>query len=172
MSWTRINHPSEVLKEGQELDVVILKLDLDQGRIRLDPEQWTLLLTGAITTPLALPYSDLLARSTSEVTATLDCTGGWYTVQTWRGIPLTELLNQAQIRPDAIGMILKGVLDYSAPFTLDQAQEILLATHVGGEILNHSHGFPLRAGVPSRRGWHWVKWLTEIQVIAVSTGEP
>ena len=144
----------------------------DQGKIRLDPEQWTLRLTGAITTPLTLPYSDLLARSTSEVTATLDCTGGWYTVQTWRGIPLTELLNQAQIRPDAIGMILKGVLDYSAPFTLDQAQEILLATHVGGEILNHAHGFPLRAVVPSRRGWHWVKWLTEIQVIAVSTGEP
>jgi ribosomal protein S1 len=46
MSWTRINHPSEVLKEGQELDVVILKLDLDQGRISLGlrqilPDPWT-----------------------------------------------------------------------------------------------------------------------------------
>jgi DMSO/TMAO reductase YedYZ molybdopterin-dependent catalytic subunit len=59
-------------------------------------------------------------------------------------------------------------LDYTAPFTLAQAQEILLATYVGGEVLNHSHGFPLRAVVPSRRGWHWVKWLTEIEVIAVS----
>jgi DMSO/TMAO reductase YedYZ molybdopterin-dependent catalytic subunit len=96
----------------------------------------------------------------------LDCTGGWYTVQTWRGIPLVELLTQAQLRPDALGIVLRGVLDYTAPFTLEQAQEILLATHVGREVLNHSHGFPLRAVVPSRRGWHWVKWLTEIEVVA------
>ncbi len=46
MSWTRINHPSEVLKEGQELDVVILKMDLDQGRVSLGlrqilPDPWT-----------------------------------------------------------------------------------------------------------------------------------
>jgi len=46
MSWTRINHPSEVLKEGQELDVVILKMDLDAGRVSLGlrqilPDPWT-----------------------------------------------------------------------------------------------------------------------------------
>ncbi len=46
MSWTRINHPSEVLKEGQDLDVKILKMDLDQGRVSLGlrdilPDPWT-----------------------------------------------------------------------------------------------------------------------------------
>lgn len=137
----------------------------DQGRVRLDPDKWALQVTGAVTTPLALTYLDVLSSSTTEVTATLDCTGGWYTVQTWRGIPLTELLTQVQLRSDAIGIVLRGVLDYSAPFSPVQAREILLATHVGGEVLNHSHGFPLRAVVPSRRGWHWVKWLTEVQVI-------
>jgi DMSO/TMAO reductase YedYZ molybdopterin-dependent catalytic subunit len=137
----------------------------DQGKVRLDPETWLLHVTGAVDLPLALSYADLLARSASEVTATLDCTGGWYTVQTWRGIRLTELLDLARIRPDANGILLRGVLDYSAPFTLPQAQEILLATYVGEEVLNHAHGFPLRAVVPSRRGWHWVKWMTTIQVI-------
>jgi hypothetical protein len=139
----------------------------NQGRIRLDPDTWTLSLKGAINQPLTLSYNDLLALSTAEVTATLDCTGGWYTEQTWRGIPLTELLTRAQMRPEAIGIILRGVLDYTAPFTLEQAQEILLATHVGDEVLNHSHGFPLRAVVPSRRGWHWVKWLTEVEIISI-----
>ncbi|HUF00119.1 MAG TPA: molybdopterin-dependent oxidoreductase, partial [Anaerolineales bacterium] len=137
----------------------------DQGKVKLDPDRWALRVTGIVTTHLALTYADALALSTSEVTATLDCTGGWYTVQTWRGIPLTELLAQAKIRPGAKGIILRGVLDYTAPFTLAQAQEILLATHVGREVLNHSHGFPLRAVVPSRRGWHWVKWLTEIEIV-------
>ena len=45
MSWSRINHPSEVLKNGQELDVMILKLKPDQGRISLGlrqilPDPW------------------------------------------------------------------------------------------------------------------------------------
>ena len=137
----------------------------DQGQIKLDPDTWSLQVTGVITTPLRLAYPELLALATSEVTAALDCTGGWYTIQTWRGIPLTQLLAQAGIRPEAMGIILRGVQDYTAPFTLGQAEEILVATHVSGEVLNHSHGFPLRAVVPSRRGWHWVKWLTEIEVV-------
>jgi hypothetical protein len=137
----------------------------DQGKVRLDPETWSLQVTGTVSTPQAWTYADLLAQSTSEVTATLDCTGGWYTVQTWRGILLIELLDQAQLLPQAKGIILRGILEYSAPFTLAQAQEILLATHVSEQALDHPHGFPLRAVVPSRRGWHWVKWMTEVQVI-------
>lgn len=137
----------------------------DQGKVKLDPETWTLRVTGAVTTPLTLHYSAVLAASTSELTATLDCTGGWYTMQTWRGVRLIELLSQAGMRPEARGIVLRGVAAYTAPFTLAQTEEILLATHVGEEVLNHMHGFPLRAVVPSRRGWHWVKWLTEIEVI-------
>lgn len=136
----------------------------NQGKIKLDLETWNLRITGAIEAPLTLSYADVLALVTARVIATLDCTGGWYTVQSWRGIPLTSLLDQAVLRPEARGIVLRGVLDYTAPFTLAQAGEILLATHVGEETLNHSHGFPLRAVVPSRRGWHWVKWLTEIEV--------
>jgi len=140
----------------------------DQGRIKLDPQTWTLRVTGAVAIPLTLTYADILALSTSEVTTILDCTGGWYTEQTWRGVPLAGLLSQAQVQPDAAGILLKGVLDYSAPFLFAQTHEILLATYVGGEVLNQSHGFPLRAVVSSRRGWHWVKWLTEVQVIGIS----
>lgn len=46
MSWSRIKHPNEVLRNGQELDVMILKMKLDQGRISLGlrqilPDPWT-----------------------------------------------------------------------------------------------------------------------------------
>ena len=46
MSWTRINHPKEILREGQELDVMILKVDNDKGRVSLGlrqilPDPWT-----------------------------------------------------------------------------------------------------------------------------------
>lgn len=136
-----------------------------EGRIKLNPDRWQLRVRGAVETPLVLRYPEVLALSTTDVTATLDCTGGWYTVQSWRGIPIMALLTRAKLNPQAVGVILRGVADYTAPYTLAQAEEILLATHVGDEVLNHVHGFPLRAVVPSRRGWHWVKWLMEIEVV-------
>lgn len=45
MSWSRVKHPSEVVKNGQEIDVMVLKLKLDQNRISLGlrqilPDPW------------------------------------------------------------------------------------------------------------------------------------
>jgi DMSO/TMAO reductase YedYZ molybdopterin-dependent catalytic subunit len=97
--------------------------------------------------------------------ATLDCTLGWYTVQPWRGVPLSDLMQQVEVRPGAFGVRLASNTGYSHIFTMSEAEEILLASHIGDEPLDHWHGFPLRAVVPSRRGWFWVKWLTEVQVL-------
>jgi 4-hydroxy-3-methylbut-2-enyl diphosphate reductase len=48
MSWMRIDHPREVLKEGDEVNVMILRLDKDSGRISLGlrqvlPDPWNLI---------------------------------------------------------------------------------------------------------------------------------
>jgi DMSO/TMAO reductase YedYZ molybdopterin-dependent catalytic subunit len=139
----------------------------DQGKIKIDPETWELTLTGAVSKHLTLKYADLLALSTSELIATLDCTGGWYSTQAWQGVRLIDLLEQANIHTTGFGIALKGILDYRADFMLAEARDILLATRVGDLVLDHRHGYPLRAVVPSRRGWHWVKWMTEIEVVAL-----
>lgn len=39
ISWSRINHPKDVLAEGQEVDVKVLKLDNDKKRISLGMKQ-------------------------------------------------------------------------------------------------------------------------------------
>ena len=39
MSWGRVKHPSEILKVGQELEVVILDVDLDRERVSLGLKQ-------------------------------------------------------------------------------------------------------------------------------------
>lgn len=46
LAWTRISHPREVLKAGDEVKVYILSVDLDQQRValslkRLQPEPWS-----------------------------------------------------------------------------------------------------------------------------------
>ena len=137
----------------------------DQGRIKLDPSTWALTLSGIVKNPITLNYNEALALSTSELIATIDCTGGWYSTQVWRGIRLIDLLSQAELQDETFLVVLKGVTDYTAYITPAEVSEILLATHAGDQVLNHPHGYPLRAVVPSRRGWHWVKWLTEIEVI-------
>lgn len=45
MSWTRINHPSEAVKVGQKIQVMVLKLNLEQGKVSLGlrqilPDPW------------------------------------------------------------------------------------------------------------------------------------
>jgi DMSO/TMAO reductase YedYZ molybdopterin-dependent catalytic subunit len=139
----------------------------DQGKIRLEPETWKLSVTGAVKAPLILHYADVLAMPSAEVTATLDCTGGWYTTQLWRGVRLSDLLVQAGVEREKVYVALKDVSGYIANITYAELQQILLATHVGAQVLDHWHGYPVRAVVPSRRGWHWVKWLTEIEVLAI-----
>ncbi len=140
--------------------------NVGDGHIVLDAAVWTLNVKGAVNSPFALTYEQALALPTSKVTATLDCTDGWYSTQTWSGILLNDLLKQAGLRSEAKVIILRAASGYPAFFTLAEAGEILLATHVGGVALDHGHGFPLRAVVPSRRGWQWVKWLTEIDVLS------
>lgn len=48
MSWMRIQHPKEVLKEGQEVKVMVLRLDSGNGKISLGlrqvlPDPWNLI---------------------------------------------------------------------------------------------------------------------------------
>ena len=51
MSWTRINHPSEVVKVGQKIHVMLLKLNLEAGRVSLGLRQI-----------LPDPWADIAAR--------------------------------------------------------------------------------------------------------------
>ncbi len=41
MSWTRVKHPSEILAEGQQIDVIVLQLDREKQKIGLGMRQLT-----------------------------------------------------------------------------------------------------------------------------------
>src|SRR5690606_28186516 len=41
ISWSRLNHPSEVLKIGQELEVMVLDIDREKERVSLGLKQQT-----------------------------------------------------------------------------------------------------------------------------------
>jgi DMSO/TMAO reductase YedYZ molybdopterin-dependent catalytic subunit len=138
-------------------------IPVQEGEI--DLSTWRLDLSGAVDAPQLLTYEAILAHPGSSKVATLDCTLGWYTTQTWSGILLNDLLAKAGASPRAFGVRLESVTGYAQILPMAEIGEVLLATQVGGEALDHWHGFPLRAVVPSRRGWHWVKWLARVEVV-------
>ena len=99
-----------------------------------------------------------------ELTATLDCTGGFASRQSWHGVRLGALLDEAGVEPGARHVRVISRTGYRWSFGLEHARGLLLATRVGGEPLSHGHGAPCRLVVPGRRGFQWVKWVERIEV--------
>jgi DMSO/TMAO reductase YedYZ molybdopterin-dependent catalytic subunit len=135
----------------------------DQPR-PLDAQSWRLSLGGAVTTPRDFSYDELAAAG-DVLEATLDCTGGFYSTQRWRGIRIGRLLDQAILHTDARYVSFISVTSYRWSLPLEEARGALLATHIGEEALSYEHGFPLRLVAPGRRGFEWVKWITRVEVL-------
>lgn len=124
--------------------------------------EWRLAVEGLVGRPLELRESEL--DRGDELVAVLDCTGGFWSRQRWRGVRLGRLLDRAGARGDASHVRVISHTGYRWSFPIDEAREMLLATHVGDEPLTHGHGAPVRLVAPGRRGFEWVKWIDRIEL--------
>ena len=104
-------------------------------------------------------YDELFAFD-DRVTATLDCTGGFYSTQDWSGARLDRLIG------GSTGGSIRVVshTGYDRRFPLGDARRLVLATRIGGRTLDPGHGFPARLVSADRRGFWWVKWVVAIEV--------
>ena len=128
----------------------------------LDPAAFRLTVTGLVENPLDLAAADLDAGHT--LVATLDCTGGFYSTQRWRGTRLADLIDRAGPHGKAAHVRVVSHTGYRWSFDLRTARKLLVATHVGDAPISHDHGAPLRLVAPGRRGFEWVKWVTRIEL--------
>lgn len=104
-------------------------------------------------------YDELFAFD-DRLTATLDCTGGFYSTQDWAGARVDRLLGSAA----GTSIRVVSVTGYDRRFPIERARSLLLATRVGGRPLDPGHGFPARLVVGDGRGFWWVKWVSAIEV--------
>jgi DMSO/TMAO reductase YedYZ molybdopterin-dependent catalytic subunit len=126
-------------------------------------DSYRLRVVGLVAHQLALPIDQVAAGD--ELIATLDCTGGFYSTQRWGGIRLEALLDRAAVQAPARHLSAVSRTGYRWSFALQDAREMLLATHIGAEPLSHGHGAPVRLVVPGARGVQWVKWVDRIELL-------
>ena len=102
-----------------------------------------------------------------SVRAVLDCTGGWYAAQDWRGTSLGRLLAESldgELPVDGSIDVVSRT-GYRRRLPLRDAEHLLLATSAAGRPLSPGHGAPVRLVAPGRRGFWWVKWVARIEVV-------
>ena len=120
----------------------------------IEPGSWHLTAGGREWT-----YDELFAFD-DHVTATLDCTGGFYSTQAWSGVRLDRLVGKA----DGVSIRVISDTGYDRRFPIESSRSLLLATRFGDQALDAGHGFPARLVVPGGRGFWWVKWVSAIEL--------
>ena len=104
---------------------------------------------------------EALHAKATPLQADLDCTGGWWSRQSWDAVPLAELMPSV----DAPTLEVTSLTGYSRLFPVRDAANLYLAVGYGGEPLRRGHGSPVRLVAPGRRGFWWVKWVSRIDPV-------
>jgi DMSO/TMAO reductase YedYZ molybdopterin-dependent catalytic subunit len=133
---------------------------------------WRLSIKGLVDNPMEITYDELKAMPSVEQFSTLSCVsnkvgGDLISNAIWKGVPLKNILEQAQIRPDAEYVVFRCFDGYDVGIPLDKALDdgTILAYDMNRATLNPAHGYPLRAIVPNIYGMMNAKWITEIEVV-------
>jgi hypothetical protein len=142
------SHDARAMPVTQWLDDDVPRLDVAEWRLQVGDRRWR---------------SDDLAVFDDRRTAVLDCTGGWWSEQSWEGIALDRLLAESGVGGGR-SIVVRSITGYERRLPHHDAGDLLLATRLGGAPLSRGHGAPARLVAPGRRGFWWVKWVTEIRV--------
>ena len=145
---------------GNAFPVTIWSLDSVPS---LDVGSWRLRVRGpANVQPVEMTYAELATLPRREASVVLDCTGGWWSEQTWSGVSLMDVLARGGMSEVATRVEVISLTGHRWTFDRSEAERAILATHVGGEPLSAGHGYPLRLVAPSLRGFLWIKWVGEV----------
>jgi DMSO/TMAO reductase YedYZ molybdopterin-dependent catalytic subunit len=147
----------------------------------IDPDAWSLKITGMVANPMTISYADLSAKPLVEHVTTLTCVsndvgGDLIGNAVWLGYPIRELLAQAKPAADADMVLSTSDDGWTAGTPLsaltDPKREAILAIGMNGEPLPIEHGFPVRMVVPGLYGYvSATKWVIELKVTTFAQDE-
>ena len=149
------------------------RIDAALSTPQVDPNGWSLKITGMVDEPFELTYDEILEMDLVERVVTLSCVsnevgGRLVGNAVWQGVPLDQLLERAGVQPGATQLVGRSVDDFTAGFPTElihDGRTAMLAIGMNGEPLPVRHGFPARLVVAGLYGYvSAVKWLDEIHL--------
>lgn len=129
---------------------------------------WRLTIDGLVSRPLSLSVADLRALAVRSQITEIACEEGWSYIAEWIGTPLSAVLREAGIKPEAryvtYECIQHGLWD---SLDIEEANHpgTLLAWGMNGGDLPVDYGGPLRIRVPRQIGYKSVKFLTRVTAV-------
>ena len=151
----------------------------------VDPAEHKLVINGMVKQPLVFEYEDLLRYPMISKVYFIECSGngrsntqgvpggtaqsihGLVSCSEWTGIPLSTLLDEAGILPEASWVAAVGAdaASMGRSIPLEKAiDDVLIALFQNGEPVRPEQGYPMRLFVPGWEGNISVKWLTQIKL--------
>ena len=148
---------------------------------------------GLVRRPITLTLDELRTRPARSLVVTLECAGngrgflepptrgeqwalGAVGTAEWTGVPLADLLADAEPLPEAVELLFTGA-DFGTPagqpgpigfersLPIDRLPAALVVYAMNGRPLPDDHGAPFRLLVPGWYGMASVKWLMRVTAI-------
>jgi DMSO/TMAO reductase YedYZ molybdopterin-dependent catalytic subunit len=134
---------------------------------QVDVDAYRLNIHGVVSNPLSLTYADLQKFTRIEKTVLLICPTVFADNETLGGISLTDILNTAGIKAEAIQLVFHSLdkLQQNVSITDALSGNMFLALTVAGQTLTREHGYPLRLIRPGQIGLFWLKCIGDIEVV-------
>lgn len=134
-------------------------------------DAWSIAVDGLVERPGTIGRAELEALAGPDFVSTLTCisnpTGGdLISTARWTGAPLSKVLEQFGVRPNAVDLVAEGEDGYTDSFPIERAlsPEPHIVWAMNGEPLPRLHGTPVRLIVPGLYGIKNLKWLTKLTV--------
>lgn len=169
---------------------------------RLDGDAHRLAVGGAVRAPFTITVGELRAMPLRTVTVTMECAGndrssmrppppgevwksGAVSTARWTGVPLSAVLERADVQPEAIEILAEGAdagvrddalgtghttFARALPVADALLADTLLAVMMNDEPLTPAHGAPVRLIVPRWFGMASVKWVARIEALTEPYG--
>jgi DMSO/TMAO reductase YedYZ molybdopterin-dependent catalytic subunit len=129
---------------------------------------WDLSIFGQVETALTLSWDELQALPQKTITTDIHCVTRWSKLDTtWTGVPVSEVLERAGVKPEATHLMAYSDGGYTTNLPLSVAldDDVLLAHTYDGRPLERDHGAPLRLLVPKRYFWKSAKFLRKLELM-------
>jgi DMSO/TMAO reductase YedYZ molybdopterin-dependent catalytic subunit len=154
--------------QGMRLDPAVGPRDNSISGIQyVDIESYELNVTGIVNAPLTLAYTDVLKFPSFERLTTLYCIEGWKATILWKGVKLTDILEEAGgIDDKAKVLIFKAVDGYTTSIPIEKVieRDMIVAYKANGIDLPPEMGYPFIIVAEDRLGYKWARWIIEIEV--------